>query len=84
MKVAITYGWKVAITHLEIYAKLISSERMNLYTQTIFWLMKSSTHPSSRSFTKEKEEIVQSDLQSLPNRIECDHMDDILWNSSKF
>jgi hypothetical protein len=38
--------------------------------------MKSSTHPS-RSFTKEKGEIVQSDLQSLPNKIECDHMDDI-------
>ncbi len=35
-------------------------------------------HPS-RSFTNEKEEIVQSDLQSLPNRIECDHMDDIYY-----
>jgi hypothetical protein len=31
--------------------------------------MKSSTHPSSRSFTKEKEEIVQSDLQSLSSVI---------------
>jgi hypothetical protein len=83
-KATIIYGWKVAIAHLEIYAKLISSQWMHLYTPTIFWLMKSSTHPSSRSFTKDKEEIVQSDLQSLPNRIECDHMDDILWNSSKF
>jgi hypothetical protein len=77
-KVTITHGWKVAITHLEIFAKLISSEWIHLYTQTIFWSMKSSTHPS-RSFTNEKEEIVQSDLQSLPNRIECDHMDDIYF-----